>query len=187
MKSASIPKASLGIVTGPLQSARTGICSTLTPRTLNRRALAVASGVGCVLGLGLAAAGLPWGFEARPSHVAWVERYGSVAPFLGEAETAYFVHDLEPGGARHLFFRAQFALAPCVLQDRARVADIEGSALRTRPVILDFHGKGRLRAAVETLQAAAAREGLTLAVERLPGHLAVVRAEDGRGGESAGT
>lgn len=137
-------------------------------------------GLACALawgtGVWLTAGRVPWRVEGAGEVAPWSLRYRALKPLLADAERAFFVHDRGAGQARHLLFRAQFEVAPCVLEERPHVGRVPVPWLRTRPLILDFHDEPALAAALVTLRETALERGLALEVERLPGRLALVRA-----------
>jgi hypothetical protein len=118
---------------------------------------------------------VPWRVEGAGEVAPWSSRYRALKPLLADAERAFFVHDHGVGQARHLLFRAQFEVAPCVLEERPSVGRVPVPWLRTRPLILDFHEEAALAAALAALRETALERGLALEIERLPGRLAVVR------------
>lgn len=145
------------------------------PVALADRALFWAFALGCGLGLGLATQRLLRSAPA-PDATAWVDRYGTLRPHVSGLDRAYFVHDFPADRFQHRLYRAQFELAPCVLDSRPTAANVPPQDLVERPLILDFHLADRLEAALALLEAAAAARGLELVVTRLPGTLAAVRA-----------
>jgi hypothetical protein len=86
-----------------------------------------------------------------------------------------FLHERKGKGV-HRLFRAQFVLAPSVIEERPTVDTVQIGQLTQRPLILDYLRPQALSRTLSRLHRDAASRGLELEVDRPFRQLAVVRA-----------
>jgi hypothetical protein len=144
-------------------------------RPLTSRLAIAAACVAIVIGGWLSVLGLPWEFVPPTPNPQWEARYESLLPLVAGEPRVLFLQQENDAGV-HRLFRAQFVLAPAVIEERATLDKVQIRQLLLRPLILDFREPGALKAALASLRATAERERLELAVERPLPQLAVVRA-----------
>jgi hypothetical protein len=127
--------------------------------------------VAIVAGVWLGGRDLPWDFEPTDPAPLWSARYEAIAPQVADWKRMYFVPE-DPGEGYRLF-RAQFVLAPLVL-DRTTLDDVPVDRLATRPLLLDYQSPKALRLALRRLERRAAAAGVGLDTETV-GKMTLVR------------
>lgn len=117
---------------------------------------------------------MPWAFRPHPGHPGWEARYAALVPLLaGEPRVAMLREEGDAGV--HRLFRAQFVLAPSVIEPRSRLDDVVLRQLHWRPLILDFRSASALEGTLREIESRGAAIGMEIAVERRAGQIAVVR------------
>lgn len=144
------------------------------PRLL--RSLFALAWLACAVGLWQGRDRLPW--QARGDGIApdWAARYAVLLPELTGETQVMLLHGCGPDRCRHRAYRAQFVLAPTVVQERSTVEVVKMHHLRQRPLILDFQNRGAMQRALRSLRQEARARDLELEVRAFPRHVALVRA-----------
>lgn len=107
----------------------------------------------------------------------WFIRYARLAPALQGVPVAGFAYD--PNGlprGHKSYFRAQYVLAPTILQP---IPELEWAEQQNLPIILDFESDDGLDEALAAARSEATRRGIRPRIQRFPGSLALVRLGDG--------
>lgn len=145
------------------------------PSGILLRAVCVAAICGSLAGLSR----LPYDFEPGRHHPGWIRRYEVLTEPLRGERAALLVSDDQGGTPKYKAFRAQFTLAPVVIQYRDRLATVDLAHVLGTPLVIDASSPASADEMVAELERRARRDGVELIVRRLPFNLVVVRARVG--------
>lgn len=118
---------------------------------------------------------LPHEFRPGPNHPGWAQHYGALAHSLRNETKAVIVTDDEGGTPPYKVFRAQFALAPLLIEWRQNLDSVDIGRLAEAPLILDASSIESLAAMSEHVTELADLSGVEIEFERVRRTLALAR------------
>ncbi len=110
-----------------------------------------------------------------PQH-KWHARYAALEPLLGDSQRVAMVHNAATEGAgKSQLFKAQYVLAPRIVQLSRKLPLLETDRVRKMPLIYDFRKPRVLEQVLADTAAKAEERGIRMTTTQVGWSLALVR------------